>query len=474
VRAVTALLVAVVVGLGFATPAAAAPGPAGSAQWWFDTWQLSAVWAAGARGQGMLIAEIDTGVNAALPELAPEVLPGKDFGDPALDGRTDHQLDAFGHGTAMASLMVARPDQYGISGAAPAAKLLPIAVPIRGTDDAPTVGTDRVPQAIRWATDHGANVISLSLGGQRNPARDQLPCPQEEQNAITYAIGKGTVVVAASGNAGQQGSPVEDPGVCLGVVSVGAVDANGTVANFSSRHPYLTVTAPGVAIPSLGRVPGSAYIGNGTSQATALTAAAIALVWSKYPTLTGRQVVARLLATLDRHVAKPDPAYGYGIVDPLVAVTAAVPATAPNPVFAALDPFLARQTEQQAAAQHPVPPGAATRPLPPGDFAVGPAPSPVASGIVVGAVLGSLGLVVLVALMILGLRARQRYQVRLAAITPPRLPLADPHTPSGLVWYEVTAPEASEPPAVDASRASSDPAFASGGASSSDRTAEPS
>ena len=212
------VIIALCAGLGLVAPytAAAAPGPQAAPEWWFDTWNVPALWVAGARGQGVTIAEIDTGVNAALPELAGKILPGKDFGGAAGDGRTDRDQDAFGHGTAMASIMVARPTLLDITGLAPDARVLPIAVPIQGTSDASA--SDHVPDAIRWAVDHHAKVISMSLGGRRDPVQDTVPCPSDEQSAIDYAVARGAIVVAAGGNSGQIGSPVEDPGVCLGVV----------------------------------------------------------------------------------------------------------------------------------------------------------------------------------------------------------------------------------------------------------------
>jgi hypothetical protein len=158
------------------------------------------------------------------------------------------------------------------------------------------------------------------------PAQDSVPCPSDEQSAIDYAVARGAIVVAAGGNSGLSGSPVEDPGVCLGVVSVGAIDSHGVVAPFSSRHPYLTLVAPGIGIASLGRVPGAAYLGDGTSQATAITSAALALVWSKHPSLTGREIVTRVLATLKHRAPTHDPAYGYGSLAVRPAVLAAVPA----------------------------------------------------------------------------------------------------------------------------------------------------
>ncbi len=339
VRALIAFAVALLVSV--APPAFAAPGPPDAPEWWFDTWRVQSLWDGGARGQGITIAEIDTGVNASLPELAGSVLPGRDYGPNGGNGHTDHAVDAFGHGTAMASIMVAHPRLMGITGLAPAARLLPVAVPLRGTNDAPPSGHDHLADAIQWAADHGGKIISMSLGGTRDPSKDKgVPCPADEQKAITHAISKGAIVVASSGNSGQKGSPVEEPGVCLGVISVGAVDSHGTVPVFSSRHRYLTVTAPGVNVPSLSRVAGQAFRGDGTSQATAVTSAALALIWSKYPKLSGRQIVARLLATLDHRMGKRDPSYGYGIVNPQRAITARVPANAPNPVYDALTPFL--------------------------------------------------------------------------------------------------------------------------------------
>jgi subtilisin family serine protease len=439
--AVAALLV------GVASPALAAPGPADAPEWWFDTWQVQSLWDAGARGQGVTIAEIDTGVNAALPELAGNVMPGKDFGPAGGDGRVDHAIDPFGHGTAMASIMVAQPGLLDITGLAPGAQLLPVAVPLRGTTDAPTSGNDHLAEAIRWAADHGSKILSMSLGGTRDPAKDSVPCPADEQAAITYAISKGAVVVASAGNSGQTGSPVEEPGVCLGVISVGAVDSHGTVPSFSSRHRYLTVTAPGVNVPSLGRDAGHAFAGDGTSQSTAITSAVLALIWSRYPDLSGRQVVARLLATLDHRTGEQDPSYGYGSVDAYQAVTAPVPADAPNPVYDAVAPFLSANSATSRAL--PVPRPAASRIAPPGHFVIGKAPSVWSARVWAAFVVGLLGALALILLAVAGTVHARRF----AALTGDRgrtwrsrrpsreIPPAPTYRDeTGLVWHDLTAP----------------------------------
>jgi subtilisin family serine protease len=467
------LVAALVAGLVLIVPQAsanAAPGPADAPEWWFDSWQVSALWAAGARGQGITIAEIDTGVNAALPELAANILPGYDFGNPALNGQTDDEIDQFGHGTAMASLMVAHPGTAGITGLAPDAKILPIAVPLDGTTYAVSSKSDDVNEAITYAADHGAKIISLSLGGARTKDDGGLPCPAGEQDAITHAIEKGAVVVAASGNGGrlngsgpQPDSQVEDPAVCLGVVSVGAVDKNDQVPNFSSRHKFLTITAPGVLIPTLSRVPGIAYKGGGTSQATAITSAALALIWSKYPTQTGRQIVARMLATLDHSTTGHDSAYGYGIINLQRAITAAVPATAAasNPVFAPLDPFIARKTAADAPLSLPSAAPAANHPVPVTNAIVDSPPGSLTGKVLTGIFIAIGGLVVFLVLGLYGIlrwRARRRRPpaitgIPYAALAYPAAPVGRNGRPepaasvpdSGVVWHDVTDIEPSSP-----------------------------
>lgn len=407
--AVAGLLVAVV---GAPAAAQATPGPPDAPQYWFDDWNIFDLWAAGVRGQGVTIAEIDTGVNADLPELTGRVVPGTDLGQ-AGDGQVDREVNEFGHGTAMASIMVARSGLLDITGLAPDAKIMPIAVPLNGTAEASR--PDRLPDAIRYSADHGAKIISMSLGGKRFPTSDSAPCPDEEQAAVFHALRKGAIVIASVGNTGPTKNTVEEPGVCLGVVSVGAVNAAGKVAGFSARQPYLSLVAPGTQIPSLGRVPGQAYSGDGTSQATAIVSAAAALVWSKYPKLTAEQVVSRILATLEGRRTTHSRAYGYGLLDAYRAVTATVPASATNPVYAAVEPFLKRDAAFGRSAA-PKPPRPAAKSVgSTGEYAVGDAPR-VTPRVQLGLAMAAAGLLALLVLLVTG---RRRQRVRTAAALPP-------------------------------------------------------
>ena len=407
----------------FAPSAGATPGDPYAPQYYFDTWQVAKLWASGARGQGITIAEIDTGVDASVAVLDGRVLVGKDFGRFGGDGRIDRDEDPFGHGTSMASIMVGRPGQFGIRGLAPDATLLPVAVPLAGTTDAST--DDKLPAAIRWAADHGAKIISMSLGATRNAAQNQLACPTGEQDAIYHALRKGAVLLAASGNRGRENSPVDEPSVCLGVVSVGAVDRDGAVADFSSRHRYLTLTSPGVNIASIG-LNGAPFAGDGTSQAVAIASAAAALVWSKFPRLSASQLVGRLLATLDRRSATRDPAYGYGI-NPQRALTTSVPINAPDPVYALAQPFVARAGAPPNELSVPKPIALADHP--PGRYKVGAAPRLLASRVIGGIAVAAGGLLLLIALIVTGGMRRRRSRA------------SSPDDGSGLDGCDVLSPE---------------------------------
>jgi subtilisin family serine protease len=439
---------------GSPAPAGAAPGPSAATEWWFDYWGVPALWAQGATGAGETIAVIDTGVQATIPELAGKVLPGADLTGQGGDGRTDYDSDAFGHGTAMASLMVAARGYAGIEGLAPDAKLLPISVPLQGSAGSTAVG-DALPAAIRYAVDHGARIISMSLGGYRDPTIDAVPCPQTHQDAITYAISKGAIVVAAGGNGGTEGSPVEEPGVCLGVISVGSVTPSRTVSAFSSRHPYLSVAAPGEQIATLSRIAGTAYVGEGTSQATAITSAALALIWSKFPTLSNQQIMDKLLATTeDLGAAGRDDEYGLGLIRPDVAINSAVPVGSDDPVWDGIAPYLPAPSGT-VAPSGPVAAGspAATGSNPPGAVAIGASPPAIPPLAVVGVALALWGLLVLSVLTIFGVRSRGRRRRAMAARSSiPFTVLAPASGPYGP--HELYTPQEPHEPHGDIARSS--------------------
>ena len=219
----------------------------------FRSQGLDAIGAAGNRsgwGQGVTVAVIDSGI-AAHPSLKNAQITHIDLVN---DGSTMN-----GHGTAMASLIAGNDESVG--GVAPAAKLLDIRVADTHGDS----NTALLSSAIVKATDLGARVINISLGSAGSS-------PMLEE-AVRYAQSRNVVIVAAAGN--EQQTTLSWPAGITGVLSVGAVDANGTQAYFSNSGPGLTLVAPGVGIVS-GYTDSKLVIGSGTSQATAITSGVVA------------------------------------------------------------------------------------------------------------------------------------------------------------------------------------------------------
>jgi type VII secretion-associated serine protease mycosin len=281
------------------------------------------------KGKHVTVAVLDGGVEQDIPELRNVVLPGLDLTGRETDGRRD--LDKASHGTRMAVLIAGRPvDAESMSGVAPEASILPVA--LGGNGQFPDAAGLQTARAIRWSTDHDANVINMSYGGDRASG-----CPALLQSAILYALDHNVVLVAGAGNDGGGANLPIAPALCPGVVAVGAVDRDGRPWASSERQNYVDLAGPGVAVVSIGRE-GAARSGTGTSDAAALVSGAVALVRARFPGMPARQVVSRLLATA-RDAGPPgkDDQTGYGIVRPLNALTADVPADAPNPVYDEVD-----------------------------------------------------------------------------------------------------------------------------------------
>ncbi|MDB6006446.1 MAG: hypothetical protein JWR15_3433 [Prosthecobacter sp.] len=228
----------------------------------FRSQGLEAIGAAGDRtgwGQGITVAVIDSGISNH-PSLAKVQITHYDLVN---DGSALN-----GHGTAMASLIAG--DDQNVGGVSPAARLLDIRVADTNGDS----NTALVSSAIIKATDLGARVINISLG-----ATGDSPVLDE---AIRYAQSRNVVIVAAAGN--EQQTSLSMPAGIPGVLSVGAVDANGTQAYFSNSGEGLTLVAPGVGIVS-GYADNKFVIGSGTSQATAITSGVVAYLLGRgyYP-----------------------------------------------------------------------------------------------------------------------------------------------------------------------------------------------
>jgi thermitase len=267
------------------------------------------------------IAVLDTGINAGHEDLQASIVPGYDF-----INNNNNPVDGHGHGTHVAGIAAAIANNgKGITGIAGGAKIMPIKV----MNDSGSGDYASIINGIKYAADHGADVISMSLGGPGSS--------QAMQDAVNYAISRGASVVAASGNSN---SAVAFPGNCNGVITVGAIDSNKQRASFSNYGPEMDVMAPGVNIISSYKGTSSSYTSmSGTSMATPFVAGVTALVRAANPNLTSAEVTKIIdQATIDLGTAGFDNYYGYGLVDANKAVDLALkrqtgdPSPAPNPV----------------------------------------------------------------------------------------------------------------------------------------------
>ncbi|MGW4692732.1 S8 family serine peptidase [Kitasatospora cineracea] len=269
-----------------------------------DVWPVS-------QGDQVIVAVIDSGVDASHPDLAGQVLPGLDLTGGGGDGRVDTE----GHGTAMASDIAAHGhgDNAGVMGIAPKAKILPVKFDFN--ENLGSVDNVDLGEGIRFAVDHGAKVINMSFYGGS-------PRDRGYRDAINYAIQKDVVLVSASGN--HADSPIDYPAGFPGVVVVSGVAQDGSIWPKSTTGPQVTLAAPADSIHRADLKQGYATA-SGTSEAAAIVSGIAALVRSKYPNLSAGQVINRMTKSAFKPEGQssfPNDKYGYGIASPSGALAA--------------------------------------------------------------------------------------------------------------------------------------------------------
>jgi type VII secretion-associated serine protease mycosin len=314
-----------------AAPAEAAPADQirDSQSWVLDMLDIWGAWRT-SQGAGVTVAVIDSGVNPNVSDLTGSVRTGPD-----LTGLQTLPSDPLWgvHGTWMASIIAGHGHDgggSGIIGIAPEAKVLSIRVipdkadPSYRVYDAQSVHDvqQSLATGITDAVHDGAKVISMSIGYSTPSSSIRA--------ALQYAEQHGVVLVASSGNSGQDDqqhadgfAPVSFPAEYPGVLSVAAVNADGAVAGFSSDNLSVQVAAPGVDIPAEGR-DGAYWLVSGTSPACALVAGVAALIKSRYPGLSPVLVDRALTSTAHADAGNGYNAKaGFGTVDATAALKAA-------------------------------------------------------------------------------------------------------------------------------------------------------
>lgn len=285
-----------------------------SGQWYFQSLDVDAAQKI-SRGDGVVVAVVDSGVWAGHPDLKDAVLPGFDTA-PLRPG--DGRDDPSGHGTSMAGLIAGRGHggSDGVLGIAPGSEVLPLKTPLEQF-----AAASETASAITWGSAHGAKVMNLAYGTVDS---------QSLRQAVAAAQAADVVMIASSGNLPEKERVY--PGAYSEVLTVGAVDRTGAVADFSVTGPQVDLVAPGVDITSpYLEAKGGYFTGYGTSQATAIVSGAAALVRAKFPHLSAAEVIHRLEATaIDKGLPGRDDQYGYGVLNIMGALTADVAPLQPS------------------------------------------------------------------------------------------------------------------------------------------------
>jgi subtilisin family serine protease len=285
-------------------------------QWGLPKIQAPEAWNESTGGPEVIIAIVDTGVDLNHPDLNDKILPGRDFVNGDYIAQDDH-----GHGTHVAGIAAAETNNgLGVAGVSWGALILPIKVLNQNGDGY----YSDVARGVRYACNHGAKVINLSLGGS-SPS-------QTLEDALEDVAQQGCLVTAAAGNDGEN-DDVDYPARYAETIAVAATNNSDLRASFSDYGPEVDVAAPGVSIYSTFWTPSSHTYGykDGTSMSTAYVSGLAAVVWSFCPELSAGQVRAVIEVTA-KDLGDPgwDDEFGHGRID----AAAAVAQAGPPPVLA--------------------------------------------------------------------------------------------------------------------------------------------
>lgn len=227
----------------------------------------------------VIIAIIDGGTNLTHPDLASKIVPGTDFGS----GDND-PMDEDGHGSMTAGLAAAVTDNgAGVAGACWNCKIMPVKV-----FDGDSGTNEAIIDGIKWAADHGAQIINMSLGGPDSS--------MAEEAAVNYAVSKGALVVVAAGNDGV--TTKDYPAAYESSIAVAANKADDLLTSYSQRGSWVDISAPGDAYST--SWPGIKYeTMSGTSFSAPIVAGVLGLLKGAFPNATAAELRTAILSTAD-------------------------------------------------------------------------------------------------------------------------------------------------------------------------------
>ena len=272
-----------------------------------NSWSLAKIdalnaWSINTGSSSVIIAILDTGVDASHPDLAPQIVPGWN-----IYNNNSDTSDVYGHGTAVAGAAAAASNNaIGVAAVAWGCRIMPVRI----SDNSGMASESDIASGLSWAANHGARIANISyyITGSRTIS-----------SAARSFQNKGGVVIAAAGNYGVSETIGDDPYM----LTVGATDPSDNMYEWSNRGVNLDVVAPGNVYTTLN---GGGYgTGGGTSFAAPVVSGVAALVLSTNPRLTPQQVqnIVRTSAD-DLGAAGSDLTYGYGRVNAARALVASL------------------------------------------------------------------------------------------------------------------------------------------------------
>ncbi|MEI7509760.1 MAG: S8 family peptidase [Flavobacterium sp.] len=277
--------------------------------WELKKFQIPSLWKK-TKGEGVIVAVIDTGCDLTHKDLEPNLLKGKNFVDPNKD-----PVDAAGHGTHVSSTIAACDNGFGMVGISPETKI----IPVKALGDNGSGSMNDIIDAIYWTADYTkANFITMSLG---SPSSNN-----KLSEAVAYAHKKGKIIFCAAGNSGEN-TDVMFPAQYDDVISIGAIDEHLQRTNFTCSGESLDFLAPGHNI--LGCIPGNRYANmSGTSMSNPFSVgcASLLLSYNNKNHQYTLKTVDDYIEVFKKHcIDLSDPRYagkkkyqGYGILNPVL------------------------------------------------------------------------------------------------------------------------------------------------------------
>lgn len=280
-----------------------------------SAWHIGKIGASAAwdltQGSGVTVAILDSGIEAAHPDLAPNLVAGYNV----YDGNTN-LADVCGHGTSVAGAAAAvNNNALGVAGIAGRSRIMPVRVAYKkATDGGCYAAYSTVANGLIWAADNGARIANVSYGGVAGSS--------SVTSAANYMKSKGGLVFVSSGNTGSDQGYAPNSAMIV----VGATTSSDTRASWSSYGSFVTLAAPGSGIWTT-RLGNSYAAVNGTSYASPVAAGVAALMMAAAPTLSNSRIESLLYATaVDLGTLGRDNYFGHGRVDAAAAVQAALAA----------------------------------------------------------------------------------------------------------------------------------------------------